>query len=312
VAAFHALIPASEFQSTAAAGWTRPWVASGTCTVTLGQQIMAQVAGQLKGHIGQIENTFKELVAHSTLSKDDKHRLFVPNRGHRWWTKGPVPSPILEELTMPEATLKWARQIFRRALAQHARPNFKQYHPQIGKRSVVLKAATDVTHFPLWATIATVTPGQRIALPVHAWPKLMATIAATSTALAPLAAHERQLRRARAAAQRQAAGRPAAASGRAPRQADLCSLPQTLRLILRPSEPGQRSARSHRHGVNPPSVAASGMTLSLGLVVDHRGWRAAQRAACRPIPGKTVAFDLGGAVLMATSDGGLPGRHWFD
>jgi len=217
--------------------------------VTLGQQIMAQVAGQLKGHIGQIENTFKELVAHSPLSKDDKHRLFVPNRGHRWLAQEAVLSPILEELTMPEATPKWARQLFRRALAQHARPNFKQYHPQVDQRSVVLKAATDATHFPLWATIATVTPGQRIALPVHAWPRLMATIAATSTALAPQIEQERLARRARAAAKRLVAGRSVASPPNTPpRSTDLCGLPQTLRLILRPAEPGQCSARSHRLG----------------------------------------------------------------
>jgi len=33
------------FQSTAPAGRTRPWVNSGECNVTLGQQMMAQVAG---------------------------------------------------------------------------------------------------------------------------------------------------------------------------------------------------------------------------------------------------------------------------
>ena len=42
------------FQASARAGWTREWVTSGDSTVTLAQQVMAQVAGQLTGHLGQV------------------------------------------------------------------------------------------------------------------------------------------------------------------------------------------------------------------------------------------------------------------
>ena len=45
------------FQASARAGWTREWVTSGDSTVTLAQQVMAQVAGQLTGHLGQVQVT---------------------------------------------------------------------------------------------------------------------------------------------------------------------------------------------------------------------------------------------------------------
>jgi hypothetical protein len=72
---FMCCIHASEFQSAASTGWTRPWVTSGSCVMTLGQQIMAHVVGQLKDHIGQTETTFRVPVAHRTLSDNDKHQL---------------------------------------------------------------------------------------------------------------------------------------------------------------------------------------------------------------------------------------------
>ena len=47
-------------------------------------------------------------------------------------------------------------------------------------------------------------------------------------------------------------------------------------------------------------------------MVDHQALRAQAREAYRPIPGKVVAFDLGLATFLATSDGDLLGRGWMD
>ena len=79
------------------------------------------------------------------------------------------------------------------------------------------------------------------------------------------------------------------------RSTKLCSLPQTIRLMVRPN-----------HGGDPKESPR----LSLGLVVDHAGQRAQERAAYAPIPGKVVAFDLGMATLLATSEGDLLGKGW--
>ena len=82
------------FEASARQGWSRPWVGSGESSVTLAQQVMAQVAGQLKGHLGNVQNTFVELVAKSALSSDDKHRLFVLNRCKLWLAPCAVKSRI--------------------------------------------------------------------------------------------------------------------------------------------------------------------------------------------------------------------------
>ena len=89
------------FQASAKAGWTRPWVASGEASVTLAQQVMSQVAGQLKGYLGNVENTFVRLVAGSSLSSDDKHRLFSLNRWQLWLFQGEVKSPLAKESVIP-------------------------------------------------------------------------------------------------------------------------------------------------------------------------------------------------------------------
>ena len=301
------------FQSSAKEGWTRPWVGSGESSVTLAQQVMAQVASQLKGYLGNVENTFVLLVAGSSLSPDDKHRLFSLNRWQLWLFRGAVKSPIAGEAALSEDVRFLGRKLFHRALSQHCRPNFRHYHPQLDQRSVRLKVSKNNRNdstakavkagnprkgpaFPLWATVSTRTPGHTIALPVAAWPELMNTIADTSQAAASEKEARVLARRARATEKRKTEGKPEAKSHRPLRESSLCSLPQTVRLILRPQDPD----RSH-----------GPMTLSIGLVIDHAAARDIERARYIPTPGKTVSFDLGGAILLATSEGDLLGRGWM-
>ena len=284
------------FEASARQGWSRPWVGSGESSVTLAQQVMAQVAGQLKGHLGNVQNTFVELVAKSALSSDDKHRLFVLNRCKLWLAPCAVKSPIKGEAHLSQAIQALGRQVFRKALSMHRRPNFRHYHPQLDQRSVKLSPSQG-TRFPWWATVSTLEAGKTLHLPVAVWPELERTIAATSNALAPLAAEAHRAKREKAAAQRESSGKPKAKRSRPVRDAERCSLPHTVRLILRPAT---------------PSLPRGKQTLSLGLVVDHQALRAQSREAYRPIPGKVVAFDLGLATFLATSDGDLLGRGWMD
>ena len=164
------------FEASATKGWTRAWVGSGEASVTLAQQVMAQVAGQLKGHIGQVENTFASLVARSSLSSDDKHRLFSLNRRQLWLAPCAVVSPIKGEAVLPEHIRKLGRKIFHRALNLHNRPSFKHYHPQLDQRSVSLGFAKAANTFPLWANVSTLEKGKTIALPLPAWQGLLDTI----------------------------------------------------------------------------------------------------------------------------------------
>ncbi len=178
----------------------------------------------------------------------------------------------------------------------HNRPHFTRYHPQLDQRSVKLLCSHNATSFPLWARIATLVPGKTIALPVAAWPQLLTTIASTSHALAPVVANNAQRKREKANAKREENGQPPAKRPLAVRSTALCSLPQTVRLIVRPQD---------KHNPSSP------LELSLGLVVDHQALRTNTRKAYQPIHGKVVAFDLGGATLLSTSDGDLLGRNWL-
>ena len=285
------------FEASATKGWKRAWVGSGEASVTLAQQVMAQVAGQLKGHIGQVENTFASLVARSSLSSDDKHRLFSLNRRQLWLAPCAVVSPIKGEAVLPEHIRKLGRKIFHRALNLHNRPSFKHYHPQLDQRSVSLGFAKAANTFPLWANVSTLEKGKTIALPLPAWQGLLDTIRDTSQALAPKYEAKVLAKRQKAAERRKEEGKPPVSSHRALRQADLCSLPQTVRLILR---------HQNKFDVSSP------LKLSLGVVVDHCALRETQRKNYRPLPGKTATFDLGLSTLLATDEGSLLGRNWLE
>ena len=264
------------FEASARQGWTRPWITSGESSVTLAQQVMAQVAGQLKGHLGNVQNTFVELVAKSALSSDDKHRLFVLNRCKLWLAPCAVKSPIKGEAHLSEAIRALGRQVFRKALSMHQRPNFRHYHPQLDQRSVKLAPAHSVgkrrpeqgkpTVFPWWATVSTLEAGKTLHLPVAVWSKLEATIAATSHALAPLAAETHRAKREKAAAQRAAKGLVPVDKPHCPRADRRCSLPNTVRFILRSYE-GVGSHRSGRgfEGRGKPAPAFSSLCLIAGF-----------------------------------------------
>ena len=285
------------FEASATKGWTRPWVGSGESSVTLAQQVMAQVAGQLKGHMGQVENTFACLVARSSLSSEDKHRLFSLNRRQLWLAPCAVVSPIKGEAVLPEHIRKLGRKIFHQAFRQHRLPGFKHHHPQLDQRSVSLGFAKTAQTFPLWANVSTLEKGKTVALPLPAWQELMDTLRETSQALAPTHEAKALAKRQRAEAKRKEEGRAPASSHRALREAQLCSLPQTVRLILR-----------HRDKFNPSSP----LELFLGVVVDHSAKRELDRQNYRPVPGKTATFDLGISTLLATDEGSLLGRNWLE
>ena len=285
------------FEASATKGWTRPWVGTGESSVTLAQQVMAQVAGQLKGHMGQVENTFASLVARSSLSSEDKHRLFSLNRRQLWLAPCAVVSPIKGEAVLPEHIRKLGRKIFHRAFRQHRLPSFKHYHPQLDQRSVSLGFAKTAQTFPLWANVSTLEKGKTVALPLPAWQGLMDAIRETSQALAPKHEAKALAKRQKAEAKRKEEGRSPASSRRALREAQLCSLPQTVRLILR-----------HQDKFNPSSP----LELSLGIVVDHSALRENHRQNYRPVPGKTATFDLGISTLLATDEGSLLGRNWLE
>lgn len=285
------------FEASAKTGWTRPWIASGQSSVTLAQQVMAQVAGQLKGHMGQVENSFASLVAGSQLSPEDKHRLFSLNRRQLWLASCAVVSPIKGEKVLPEYIRKLGRKLFHRAMSLHNRPGFKYYHPQLDQRSVSLRFAKSAQTFPLWAQVSTLEKGKTIALPVPAWEGLLQTISSTSQALAPKQEAKALAKREKAAAKRKEEGKPEAKTHRALREEKLCSLPQTVRLILR-----------HQNKFDKTSP----LELSLGIVVNHSASRELQRESYRPLPGKTATFDLGLSTLLATDEGSLLGRGWLE
>ena len=74
-----------DFEATARQGWTRPWIQDGRLNVTFSQLVMCQVAGSLQGFLGNVQNTYTELVSGSRLPASIRHQLHFINRRKAWF-----------------------------------------------------------------------------------------------------------------------------------------------------------------------------------------------------------------------------------
>ena len=321
-------------------GWTRPWVQDGRCSVTMAQQVMSQVCAQLKGHLELLKNAVQMLIGEQvretghTLDANERHRLYSVNRHGLWWARSGVKSPIAGETCVPKAALRRCRTLLLQALRKHAFPNFETYHPQLDQRNARLsfsrkpmaqdrttgkpksegkpnqandrKTPPQGAAFALWARVSPTGQGHPLELPLVAYDDFLDKLAQTSQALAPEQAARLVAKRARAAEKRKEAGKPPV-NPKIQKSLDpaRAALPQTLRLIL-------DAPVAYAPSSGKPMQAPALPTLRVAVVLDHSAHDGQLRANYVPAPGKTVAFDLGLSVLLASSEGDLLGRDWMD
>ena len=295
-------------ESAATQGWTRPWVQDGRCSTTMAQQIMAQVADQLKGHLGLLKNAVQSLISEQSKAEgwdaNERYRLYSLNRRYLWWARDHVKSPIEGEASLPKNTLRTGRRLLLMAMRQHRLPTFAHYHPQLDQRNCTIDFARNKeSAFPLWARVSPLGNGRSIALPLVGYADFLVKLTETSDALAPGQAERLTAKRAKQAEKRKAAGKapikPRTRPGLSPKRA---ALPHTLRLIMDGVKDDPNA---------PKKSPANTPTLRVAVVLDHSAHDQVLRADYTPAPGKTVALDLGLSVLLATSDGDLLGRDWM-
>ena len=297
-------------------GWSRPWVTDGRCSTTMAQQIMAQVTGQLTGHLGSLKNAVQALISEQAKAEDwdadTRHRLYSLNRRGLWWARGDVASPIAGETTLPATTLRKGRRLLLTALRQHRLPTFAHYHPQLDQRNCSIDLARNATSkFPLWARVSPAASGQCIELPLVGYADFLEKLAKTSAALAPGQAAHRSAKQARKAAKRQAEGKsPLKRPPRPGLAAQRAALPHTMRLIL-DGIPDASAGNTTKETAIKGSTPSTTPTLRVAVVLDHSAHDQCLRANYTPIRGKTVALDLGLSVLLATCEGDLLGRDWI-
>ena len=170
------------FEAMAKKGWSRPWVNDGSISTTHAQMVMAQVAGQLKGHWGSVKNTYTQLVSGSRLAPDLRHQLHSINVRSAWFSKGEVvvkqdvwevsgvnERRVLKKknVVVSEDIRALARCLIRRAMAQHRLPHFRHYQFQLDQRTVFLQSPHSASGFDQWLVVGTMEPGERIALPIQ-------------------------------------------------------------------------------------------------------------------------------------------------
>ena len=308
-----------DFETMARKGWTRPWIQTKEIPTTYAQMVMAQVGAALKGHFGNVRNTYTEMVSRSSLSPSVRHQLHSLNRRGLWFATGPVtiqqdrpdsdrPWKLNKtSVVIPEEVMRLARCLIRRALARHRQPHFRQYQFQLDQRVSTVQSAHTAQH-PDWLMLSLGDGKTRLALPLQAHPKFIARnlLARKGHEEAGLLRQaETQISSAETEAKAKAKAKPEAEkstpSGKDSPQSSVkpdrnlhpsrFRVPHTTRLLL----------------------SDDGLSLRIGVLSDMRAAFEQQRSSYTPMkPDQVLGLDLGLATLLATDDGELHGRGWMD
>jgi putative transposase len=278
----------SGFESTARQGWTRPWVKNNQLTVSHGQMVMSQVAGILSGFMGNVQNTFVELVSASSLPPAIRHQLYHINRKQAWFWKCGValtqsfqetnpktgkPQEVSRKIIIADEVRCLAKALIRKALSLHRKPNFCRLQPQIDQRSCLIQASHSAKH-DLWLNLGGRSPGHRVDIPLDTHPGFLA----------------RQARINHHALKTEiAAGVEIVDStnNRNPHPAPF-ELAKSVRLLL---------SEDHR-------------SLTVCVATDMRQAFEHSRNAYQ-VKTPTVSLDMGLCALLATDQGDLLGRDWI-
>lgn len=136
------------------------------------QMYRFQVVGILTGYLKSLAFQFKEVVASSTLSSNQKHKLYRINKAMAWNQQEP---PTFEKPPfVDDEDMKLARRIFRRLLKVNRKPRFDNINAILDKRTVSSKKAKESQDWDYWLSVATLDKEgrgyRRVAVPLKSNP----------------------------------------------------------------------------------------------------------------------------------------------
>ena len=280
------------FQSVAKQGWSRSWTKDATLTVSHGQMVMSQVAASLQGHLGNVKNTYADLVAGSNLPSQIRHQLHYINKIDGWFLACPI--SLLQRVSelnaktghVQETSRKvvisaevrnLAKTIIRKAFSMHRRPHFKAFQPQIDQRSCLIQSAYNAQH-PLWLMLGQRKAGTRLNLPLQAHPGFLARQDKVNAALLTLTAQAVSLQ-----------GTPGKTAKERNPYPCRFALAKTVRLIL---------SEDHQ-------------SVSVATATDMREAFEQSRANYR-VKTPVLTLDTGLCTFLASHEGDLLGRGWIE
>ena len=294
-----------NFESMARAGWSRPWVTDSTLKTTHAQLVMSQVAGSLKGFFGNVQNSYVQLVAGSTLPERIRHQLYFINRKQAWFWACPVAimqyvqevnhttgllHGVMRKVVVAPDTRQLAKALIRKALAMHKKPHFRNFQPQVDQRACFVQDA-HTAQYPHWLVLSMGKGQPRIHLPLqanraflnrNARCALYQALAKPDELLAPqVGAGQRFV------ARLQHLEANARTAQRNPYPSTFC-VPNTVRLMLTDDQ----------------------KSVTIGVVSEMSAAFAHQASTYAPMR-DVLAMDMGLCTLLATDDGELHGRSWL-
>lgn len=313
------------FESMATKGWSRPWVEEERFSVTHAQMVMAQVAGQLKGHWGNVKNRYTKLVSGSSLPANIRHQLHSINARSLWFSPHPVKvkqdtwqagggkgGKLVRKsqvVVVADEIRALAKTLIRRAMDEHRKPRFHRYQFQLDQRTVFVQDPHTANGFGLWLTMGTLVPGERIALPLETHPYFLKRQdrALLDRSLAKAGSREDRIFQ----AVRAAADLAGSSSASGEDHSDRAKQEARIRKGLK--EAPERNPHASRFALAKSIrliLSPDGQSLSVAVATDMGATHAHSAATYKPKM-DALALDLGGNTLFGTDLGDLLGRNWF-
>ena len=319
------------FEAMAKKGWSRPWVNDGSMSTTHAQMVMAQVAGQLKGHWGNVKNTYTQLVSGSSLPPEHRHQLHSINVRSAWFLKSEVvvKQDVWEkkgksgrlvrkkkDVVVSEDIRALARCLIRRALKEHRKPRFHRYQFQLDQRTVFLQTPHSASRFDQWLMMGTLTPGERIALPVQTHPYFLARQkrASLDQAMARAGDQEDRIFQAiREAADAPSRPQPFPETEGTEGNHHSDRAKQEVRIRKSLKEAPERNPHASRFALAKSIrliLSPDEQSLTIAVATDMGASFEHSAATYRPRMG-ALTLDLGMNTLFGTNLGDLLGRGWL-
>jgi len=117
------------------------------------QMCRHQVVGVIDGHLASLVYQFKSMVAQSSLTTEQKHRLYRINKARAWQHR--LPPTFKTAPFVYENDLRLARTLFRRLLKTHRKPSFRFINLVMDERAVKCAKASDSKVVDYWLTLPT-------------------------------------------------------------------------------------------------------------------------------------------------------------
>lgn len=126
------------------------------------QTCQYQVVGMLKSYLANVKNRFKDMVLHSSLSDEQKLKLYYINKYEKWHCK----EVLMKGVLIDDYSLLLARKIFKKLTKN--KPSFNHINLVLDfKVAEIKESKSNNSDFNYWINLSTCKKGKKALIPVQ-------------------------------------------------------------------------------------------------------------------------------------------------